>query len=353
MSTKKPTSAVTRRPALLADVAAAAGVGSSIVSRVLNNDPTLSVRPETRERVEAAARALDYRPNFLARGLRSARAMTIALVVPNLTHPVNAAIIHGAHTAAMERSYASVVVDATEFFAAGETFASLLRERRVDGVLVAGASDDEASRHLLAELTRLRFPFVLANRRVPGIEPFVVLDDAAGMELAVDHLTGLGHRRIALIGGPATADTAVRRLEGFRRGMRTAGARVTRELVVESTVEEEGGFQAMQSLLDLVRRPTAVAVWSLGAAVGALAAARRRGLKLPHDLSVVAFHDAPIAAYLDPPLTTVQMALGRMAEESVGVLLDQIDGNEVSSRVIDAAPSLVLRESTCPPPAGA
>ncbi len=353
MTKKKPSTAIARRPALLADVAAAAGVGPSIVSRVLNNDPTLSVRPETRERVEAAARRLDYRPNFLARGLRSARTMTIALVVPNLTYPVNAAIIHGAHTAAMERGYASVVVDASEFFGARETFASLLRERRVDGVLVAGASDDEASRRLLAELTRLRFPFVLANRRVPGIEPFVVLDDAAGMELAVDHLTGLGHRRIALIGGPATADTAVRRLEGFRRGIRKAGARVTRELVVETTVEEEGGFRAMQTLLDLARRPTAVAVWSLGAAVGALAAARRRGLTLPGDLSIVAFHDAPIAAYLDPPLTTVQMALGRMAEESVSVLLDQIDGKRVSSRVIDVPPALVERESTSPPPAGA
>ncbi|RDI73624.1 Transcriptional regulator [Gaiella occulta] len=353
MNDKKPPASTDSRPARLADVAAAAGVGPSVVSRILNEDPLLSVRPETRERVQAAARELDYRPNFLARGLRSARTMTIALVVPNLTHPVNAAIIHGANAAATERGYASLVVDASEFFASGQAFTNLLREHRVDGVLVAGASDDATSRDLLDDLMRLRFPFVLANRRLPGIEPYVVLDDAAGMELAVDHLVGLGHRRVALISGPATADTAVRRLEGFRRGMRKAGRRIAREHVVESTVEEEGGFRAMEALLGLARRPTAVAVWSLGAAVGALAAARRTGLTMPRDLSVVAFHDAPIAAYLDPPLTTVQMALGRMAEESVGLLLDQINGEQVSSRVIDVPPVLVLRDSTSTPAGGA
>jgi len=279
--------------------------------------------------------------------------MTIALVVHNLTHPVNAEIIHGAHGAAMASGYASVVVDSTEFFAAGEAYASLLRERRVDGFLVAGASRDDASRHLLDELARLRFPFVLVNRGVPGVEPVVTLDDAAGMELAVEHLTGIGHRRIALISGPATADTAERRLEGFLRGMRKAGARFSRELVVESTVEEEGGYEAMKKLLALSRPPTAVAVWSLGAAVGALAAARRHGLSLPHDLSVVAFHDAPLAAYLDPPLTTVRMALGELAAEAVHVLLDHVKGISAPSRVIDAPPTLVLRGSTCPPSQGA
>ena len=345
----KEPSTPTRRPARLADVAAAAGVGPSIASRILNEDTTLSVRPETRERVSAAARALDYRPNFLARGLRSARSMTIALVVPNLAYPVNAEIIHGAHLAATTRGYASVVVDADEFFASGETFKSLLLERRVDGVLVAGASDNETSRQLLDDLERLELPFVLVNRRVPGVEPYIVLDDATGMALAVEHLAALNHRRIGLIGGPATVDTAARRLDGFRQGMRTAGLRVDRRLIVASSYEEEGGYHAMESLLREQRPPTAITVWSLGAAIGAMAAARCHGLKLPDDLSLVAFHDAPIAAYLDPPLTTVQMALGRMGSEAVDLLLDLIGGMPVHSIVIDAPPKLVIRHSTAAP----
>lgn len=349
---KKP-SRPTRRPARLADVAAAAGVGASIVSRILNEDPTLSVRPETRERVSAAARALDYRPNFLARGLRSARSMTVALVVPNLAYPVNAEIIHGAHSAATARGYASVVVDADEFFAHGDTFKSLLLERRVDGVLIAGASDNETSTQLLDDLKRLELPFVLVNRRLPGIEPYIVLDDAKGMALAVDHLASLTHRRIGLISGPATVDTASRRLEGFRRGMREAGLRVDRRLIVESSFEEEGGYHAMELLLDQRRRPTAIAVWSLGAAIGAMAAARRHGLKLPDDLSLVAFHDAPLAAYLDPPVTTVRMALGRMGSEAVDLLLEMISGEPVRSVIIDAPPRLVVRDSTAPPAATA
>lgn len=342
----KPT--VVRKPARLADVAAAAGVGPSIVSRILNEDPTLSVRPETRERVIIAARDLDYRPSFLARGLRSARSMTIALIVPNLAYPVNAEIIHGAHSAATSRSYASVVVDADEFFASGETFRSLLLERRVDGVLIAGASDDEASRKLVADLEQFELPFVLVNRRLPGVDPWIILDDASGMALAVEHLAELGHRRIGLVGGPETADTATRRLEGFRRGMRANGLRVDRQLMVTSTYEEEGGYRAMGHLLEAPRSPTAIAVWSLGAAIGAMAAARRGGLRLPDDLSIVAFHDAPLAAYLDPPLTTVQMALAEMGARAVDLLLDLIAGAPARSAVIDAPPLLVVRGSTAP-----
>jgi LacI family transcriptional regulator, galactose operon repressor len=327
-------------------VAQAAGVGTSIVSRVLNGDATLSIRPETRERILTAARDLNYRPNAFARGLKLARTMTLGLVIPNLAYPVNAEIIRGAERRAAAAGYVVLLADSEEFLEAGEAFERLLRERRVDGLLIASASTDEA---VVRTLARAGLPFVLVNRRVGRVGPSVTVDDVGGMKIGVEHLISLGHRRIAYIGGPSDADTARRRLAGFRVAMRGARLRAPAARVAEAPFDEEGGFRAMVELLERRPRPTAVAVWSLAAAVGALAAARERGVHVPADLSIVAFHDAPMASYLDPPLTTVRMPLREMAERGVECLLALIDGEEVQSIVIGAAPLLIERASTRPP----
>jgi LacI family transcriptional regulator len=336
----------TRGAVRLADVARAAGVGTSIVSRVLNADPTVSIRADTRERILVAARDLNYRPNAFARGLKLARTMTLGLVMPNLAYPVNAEIIRGAERRAAASGYVMLLADAEEFHQAGEAYQRLLLERRVDGLLIASASSTES---FLEELALAGLPFVLLNRRVRHVGPSVTVDDARGMELAVEHLVGLGHRRIAHIAGPRDADTARRRLAGFRSGMKAAGLRVSTGAVVESPLEEEGGYRAMEQLLRRKPRPTAVAIWSLAAAVGAMAAAKRGGLAVPGELSLVGFHDAPIVAYLDPPLTTVRMPLGEMAERSVDSLLRLIAGRPVGDVVVRSSPALVLRASTGPP----
>ena len=327
----------------LADVARAARVGTSTASRVLNGDPTISIRADTRERIQREAQRLNYSPNWFARGLKLARTATFGMVMPNLAYPVNAEIIRGAERAAAAAGYVLVLVDAEEFLRAGDAFQRLLQERRVDGLLVASAP---STTRLPDELRGL--PFVLVNRRAPRLGASVTVDDAAGMRLAVEHLVELGHRRIAHIAGPRDADTARRRLAGFRAAMRDAGLAVETHFVAEASFEEAAGFQAMERLLDGRPRPTAVAIWSLAAAIGAVAAARRRGLKLPEELSVVAFHDAPIAAYLDPPLTTIRMPLRELGERSVQCLLTLVEGGATPSIVIRTPPALVLRESTAP-----
>ena len=337
-------------PVRLTDVAKRAGVGTSIVSRVLNSDPTVSIRPETRERILTAARELEYRPNAFARGLKLARTMTIGMVIPNLAYPVNVEIIRGADRAAAAAGYVTLLADADEFVETGEAYQRLLLEQRVDGLLIASASTKEP---FLMELVEKRLPFVLVNRRVPHFGPCVSADDGRGVAMAVEHLAALGHRRIAHIGGPRDADTARRRLAGFRKGMRAAGLRIRSDQVAEAPYEEEAGKHAMERLLELSPRPTAVVVWSLAAAIGAVAAANERGVAVPGDLSIVGFHDAPIAAYLHPPLTTIRMPLAAMAERSVGVLLDLIDrrqgGGKPRNIVVPGVPVLVERGSTGPP----
>jgi LacI family transcriptional regulator len=327
----------------LADVAAAAGVGTSIASRVINNDPTVNIRPETRERVLKAARELDYRPNAFARGLKLARTTTLGMVIPNIAYPVNAEIIRGAERAAAEAGYVILLADAEEFVKSGEAYKRLLLEQRVDGLLIASAATSEP---FLSELAEHRLPFVLVNRRSPKAGPSITGDDAAGMALAVDHLVELGHRQIALITGPPDVDTAKRRLSGYRSAMRAGHLRIPRGYIVESALSEEGGMRAMEQLLELDRRPTAVVAWSIAAAIGALCSMYRRGMNVPGEMSIVAFHDAPIAAYLIPPLTTVWMPLGEMAERSVEMLLRLIDRRPVRSETVATPPRLVLREST-------
>jgi LacI family transcriptional regulator len=317
---------------------------------VLNDDPTVSIRPETRERIVNAARELDYRPNAFARGLKLARTMTFGMVIPNLAYPVNAEIIRGAERRAAAAGYVILLADAEEFEQAGEAFQRLLLERRVDGLLIAsggGASSDGVLRRLLRE----GLPFVLVNRRVGQLGPSVTADDALGMQMAVEHLVRLGHSRIGHIAGPGDADTARRRLAGFRAGLRAHGLRSSPRAIVEAKLDEEAGHDAMERLLELRTRPTAVTVWSIAAAVGALAATRDQGVAVPEELSVVAFHDVPMAGYLDPPLTTIRMPLWEMAERSVECLLRLVAGEQVQDVVIATKPVLIERSSTAPPAA--
>ena len=334
-----------RRTARLADVAKAAGVGTSIVSRVLNSDPTVSIRPETRERILEAARRLNYRPNALGRGLKLARTMTLGLVV-NLDYGEVGEIVSAVERRAADADYTTLIADAKAFVERGDTYRRLLFEGRVDGLLIAsGLANDE----LVRELSGKGVPFVLLNRRLAGVEPSVTVDDALGARIGVEYLLRLGHRRIGYIAGPEYADVARRRLKGVRGALRDAGLRLPEGQLVHGALAEDAGYDAMERLVGARRPPTAVAIWSPTAAFGALAAAKRRGLRVPDDISIVAFQDLPVAAFFDPPLTTVRMPLREMADRGVEILLRLVDGDDAKSIVVHSPPELVARSSTGPP----
>jgi LacI family transcriptional regulator len=340
----------TGRTARLADVARAAGVGTSIASRVLNGDPTVSIRPETRERILDAARDLNYRPNAMARGLRLSRTMSLGIIINLAYYYENAEILMAVESAATSAGYVTLIADTADFAARGEAYRRLLFERRVDGLLIASifVSDD-----FIRELKDESLPFVVLNRRVDGVEPSASVDDALGMKIAVERLLELGHRRIAYLAGPAHVDPATRRLAGFRTGARAAGLRVPARYIQPSDVDDESVLAATERVLAASPRPTALAVWSPTAAVPALAAVRRLGLRVPEQLSVIAYNDSPIAGYLEPALTTVHMPLAEMAKGGVECLLEAIDGSRPSSFVVRTAPVLVERASTGPAPRGA
>jgi LacI family transcriptional regulator len=334
--------------ATLSDVAARAGVSISAVSRVLSNAPSARVSALTRQRIQDAAAELDYRPNFAARALRFARTNVVALVVPDLTNAIFTELMRGVETRAQELDYMVLLARAESMQPGGETIARLIGEGRVDGVLVQ-VGDSMAEEDLRAILDG-RVPAVLVNSRRDGHVGSVVLEDAESTRVAVEHLVALGHRRIALINGLPSTDTAQRRGAGFRAAMKAAGLPVPAHNVTTLGYEPRQGREAIRKLAALGKPPTAVVVANVNAAIGALLEARVLGLRVPEELSIVAVHDAWTAENTWPPLTTVRMPLYELGIESMTALFDRIAKDVVVDRVVtDPKPELTMRESTAAP----
>jgi DNA-binding LacI/PurR family transcriptional regulator len=339
--------AVDHRQATLQDVAAATGVHVSTVSRVLNGSPALKVRPETRRRIHEAAESLNYRPNAIARSLRLAATGTLGLLVPSLRNPVYSAIIRGAFDRARGNGFVVVLAEDTDDEAAPEAYDRLVRQGRIDGLLIASIHPDSPLQALA--LTQ-EVPFVFVNRRclLDGQSNVSMREEDAG-RLAARHLIGLGHRRLAHLAGPADLDTSARREVGFREVVEAAGIQ---PIVHDAPFEEHGGHRAMQHMLMLDPPPTGVFVSNLNQSIGALAAARRMGLQVPADVSIIGYDDDPVGEYLEPPLTALRMPMHQLGAVGVDEMLSRIAGGAPRDIVLEEAPELVVRASTGRPPAG-
>ncbi|SNT50286.1 LacI family transcriptional regulator [Asanoa hainanensis] len=327
----------------LVDVAAAAGVDKAIVSRVVNRDPTLLIRPETRVRVEAAIAELGYRPNLSARSLRTAKTGILGLVIPDFSNPVYAQIIAGAETAAVSSGNVLVTGSATGA-ASPAAYLDLLGNGRVDGLLIAGGAPSTQEQRILDSLD---IPWLLVNRRDRKSRRYVILDDAKSARMAVEHLVELGHTEIAHIAGPKTTDTAQRRLTGFTEAMSEHGLRTPASRIVVGEYTMDGGAEAAAKLMSSRRRPTAIYVANVAAAVGVLHQLSALGLSVPGDVSVVTTHDTELASHVMPALTTVRMPLRELGARAVRSLLDTPPDAQVELLLADDF-TLVQRESTAP-----
>ncbi|GAA1550569.1 LacI family DNA-binding transcriptional regulator [Kribbella sancticallisti] len=329
----------------ISDVAARAGVDKAIVSRVVN-DKAVSIRPETRERVLLAIRELGYRRNMAARSLRTASTGAVGLFIPDFANPVYAEIITGAETAALARGYVLMVGSSAGAGHRTKDYLEALGEGRVDGLLLAGGPISPAEQQTL---DAQGVPWLLVNRRGRSTTRHVVLDDDRAAQVAVGHLLDLGHRRIAHVAGPAGADTARRRREGYRKALRAAGIEPEASLVAAADYTPAGGFEAASALLASGRPPTALFVANVASAIGVLTAVRERGLSVPDDISVVAVHDLPLAEHLVPALTTVRMPLRSLGARATELLLETDPRRPVAEVVRDPI-DLVIRRSTARPP---
>jgi DNA-binding LacI/PurR family transcriptional regulator len=327
----------------LADVATLARVDPSVVSRVINRDTRLVIKDETRARVVAAIQQLRYYPNAAARSLRTAQSGTFGLLIPDFANPIYAEIIKGAEQAATEHD--ALLLTGTALEDRPERYVRMLASGRVEGLLLAS---DRIPPEAVEAMVATGRPVVSVNQRIAGVQRMILADDERASRIAVRHLIELGHRRIAHIRGPAESDTARRRLNGYRRALRTGGLQPDAALVIGNGYTSEAGAEAMRELLAMPQRPTAVVVANVAAAIGALTAARLAGAHVPADLSVVAIHDIPLAANLAPALTTVRMPLAEMGRQGILALFDE-DADAGIKKVVRDATELIVRESTAPP----
>lgn len=339
-----------RRAPGLSTVAEQAGVSVSLVSRILNGDPTLRVRDDTRQRVMRVAEELKYVPHVSARALRLAKAGAIGLVVQDVSNPIHAEIIHGAQIATADHGQVLLLADSPEFAANAQAFELLIAEGRIDGLLWHSTGldfEDELTSRAAGHL-----PTMLVNNRPRAGVPGIRLADEEAAAVAVEHLIGLGHRDIGFVGGRESTDISVRRQAGFTEAMRRHGLPVRPEWIVARNWNAAAGYAAMAALLAGSPQPTAVFVANVVVCVGALAAARESGLDVPGDLSVIAVHDAWFGAHSAPPLTTVRLPLRELGRRAVELVLsDDLDGPEGGHLITDPPPELVVRGSTARPPA--
>jgi DNA-binding LacI/PurR family transcriptional regulator len=332
------------RPARLDDVARVAGVHVSTVSRVINGAGDVSVRPETRQRILAAARRLQYRPNAIARGLRLATTGTLGLLVPSLRNPVNSPIVRGAFDRAWERNFVLVLAEDPGGGTAEHAYERLVEEGRIDGILIQSARLGNPHLDVFAIGP---VPCIFMDRAHPGSGRNVTMRDADAGRLVAEHFLELGHRSLAHLAGPPELDTVARRREGF---IERALAAASEPVVATAALTEEAGYNAMRELLSHPAAPTAVFLANINQALGAVAAVREARVRVPGELSLLCHDDDPVCAFLDTPLAAIRMPLHELGSTAVDVLLEQVEGAAPRDVEIATAPELVLRRSTGPAP---
>ncbi|HSQ81315.1 MAG TPA: LacI family DNA-binding transcriptional regulator [Casimicrobiaceae bacterium] len=341
-----------RKRITIEDVARAAGVHASTVSRALSPGKQALVTGAVAARVAATARRLGYTPDPVAAGLRTRRSATVGVLIPDIANPLFPPILRGIEAALGEAGYTAIIANTDGDPRRAAEALERLAARRADGIILATVSRRDP---LLERCRKLGLPVVLVNRSADGgAASAVITDDEAGAALAVRHLAELGHRAIGHVAGPRRLSTGARRRGGFVAAMRTIGAASRPAPVAEAeSYEIEAGARAAAALLTEHPRITAIVAANDLLALGCYDEAKRRGLACPRDISITGFNDMPFADRFDPPLTTVRIPHRAMGAEAARLLLAEIENPRSPKREIKLQPELVVRGSTAgprPPP---
>ncbi|MDX6313995.1 MAG: LacI family transcriptional regulator [Streptomyces sp.] len=328
------------RKVTITAIAAAAGVSVPTVSRVVNGRS--DVAPETRAKVEDLLRQHGYRRRTTVPGDRAA---LLDLVFNDLDSPWAVEIIRGVEEVAHAAGFGTVVSAIHGRAGSARQWMKNLRDRASDGVILVTSVLEPV---LHEELRRLNVPIVVVDPAGSAAldAPTIGATNWAGGMAATEHLLGLGHRRIGFIAGPPRLLCSRARLDGYRAAVEAAGVAVDDELVMQGDFYHEGGFTACGRLMDLAEPPTAIFASSDQMALGAIEALRRRGLRVPEDVSVVGFDDLPEVRWCAPPLTTVRQPLVEMGKLAARTVLRQARGEEIDSPRLELATELVVRAST-------
>ncbi|MFU0922964.1 DNA-binding transcriptional regulator CytR [Kluyvera sichuanensis] len=337
MKAKKPVVAATMK-----DVALQANVSTATVSRALMNPEKVS--QATRNRVEQAALEVGYLPQLQGRNMKRNESRTILVIVPDICDPFFSEVIRGIEVTAAAQGYLVLIGDCAHQNQQEKTFIDLIITKQIDGMLLLGSRlPFDAS----IEEQRNLPPMVMANEFAPELGlPTVHIDNLTASFDAVNYLHELGHQRIACIAGPEEMPLCHYRLQGYVQALRRCGITVDPHYIARGNFTYEAGANALEQLLALPQPPTAIFCHSDIMALGALSYAKRQGLKVPEDLSIIGFDNISLAEFCDPPLTTVAQPRFDIGREAMLLLLNQLSGQFVDSgsRLLDC--ELIIRGST-------
>lgn len=332
----------TKQTVKIQDVAQAAGVSVSTVSRVLNGK--VDVAEETQTRIQKVIAQLGYTSSLAARSMRGQRNNLIGLIMPDIAFPYAFEVARGVNAAIAESEYDLLVYTTGDVRKHGtasheQKYVSLLNNSITDGVIIVAPAAAEFS----SEAPIISIDPIMVNPRYPSIHA----KNYEGALEAVQYLVSLGHRRIGFIGGRPELTSASRREKGYREALEQAGLLIDEALILTGDYTTEQGLICARQLFALEARPTAVFASNDQSAIGVLQAARELGLSVPEEVSVVGFDNIPDAAYLN--LTTVDQFIAQMGYQATKMLIQMINGETLEAQVTEIKTQLVLRGSCCPP----
>lgn len=333
----------------LSDVAAAANVHPSTASRALNPDLAGRLSPSVVERVRKVADELGYSRNAIAASLRMQASRMVGVIVPDLTNTMFPPMFRGIEDRLGLEGYHAMLANSDFRAAKEQAIIDTYLDRRMDGIILASAHLEDEAR--LTELRR-KVPLVLMNRESEAPVTAVISDDKEGVRQMFGHLFGLGHRRIAHIGGPQDTSTGRARRAAFLALAAEAGLATDPRLdVIAEAFTEPEGYRCTRHLLETGAPPSAILAANDWLAVGAIRALEEVGLSCPREVSVTGFNDMPFVDRMRPPLTTVRIPHYRMGYEAADQLLAALQTPGLAPRRVVLPPAAILRGSTAAPAA--
>lgn len=325
----------------LRDVAGRVGLAPGTVSVVLNNAPSARAIPEhTRQRIQAAAQELNYRPNFLARSLRKKRTYTVGLIIEEIGDAYGSMVISGVEAYLRQHNYLFLTVIHRHDASMLRDHSQLLMERGVEGFITVDTS--------LQEPLPLPTVSVAGHRILKGVTN-IVLDQERGARVALEHLLALGHRKIAFMKGQPRSSDSEDRWKAVCKVAQELGLEMDADLIINLEFDDPSpqfGHPYAKQLLARKKPFTALFAYNDISAIGAIRAIQEEGLRIPQDVSVVGFDDIPWAAFHTPSLTTVRQPLSRMGQMAAETLIQMIEHGGEHPSEIAIEPTLVVREST-------
>lgn len=332
------------KQASIHDVAKHAGVSSATVSHVLNG--TRIVSDETRGRVIAAVRDLDYHPSAIARSLKTKSTGTIGVIVSDMTNPFSTAVVRAIEDVTSQSGHNVILCNSDESVEKAETYLQLLLSKRIDGLILAPPDRTGKSVDIFSGMG---IPIVLIDRFLEGSAlPFVGVDNLAAVRQAVDHLIDDGHRRIGIITGLEKVSTSIERLRGFELALQARQVRLYPELVKKGYSSVDGGATATSELLKLPQPPTAIFTTNNFMTLGALKTFRELGVRCPDEIAIFGFDDHDWAVIFSPPVSVVRQPTGEIGTIAAQMLLRAINGQKLTPRTVQLNATLVIRGSCKP-----